>query len=124
MVSSGGGEVGAAKLTGEVLNVITRIPQVQLMKILLKIYYFISLDGREYDGRKFEPGPGQEVNAVSREAVKLQNLLYRCNCSIIYCMICSKYDYKKICLCLLVVLQGCALKVRKSVWISVLTVKI
>jgi len=28
MVSSGGGEVGAAKLTGEVLNVITRIPQM------------------------------------------------------------------------------------------------
>ena len=28
MVSSGGGEVGAAKLTGEVLDVVARLPQV------------------------------------------------------------------------------------------------
>ena len=28
MVSSGGGEIGAAKLTGEVLDVVARLPQV------------------------------------------------------------------------------------------------
>lgn len=27
MVSSGGGEVGAAKLSGEVLNIMTRVPE-------------------------------------------------------------------------------------------------
>lgn len=28
MVSSGGGEVGAAKLTGEVLSIVSRIPEM------------------------------------------------------------------------------------------------
>ena len=33
MVSSGGGEVGAAKLTGEVLDVVARLPQVQFFQL-------------------------------------------------------------------------------------------
>ena len=40
MVSSGGGEVGAAKLTGEVLDVVARLPQVQFFQLELFVKLF------------------------------------------------------------------------------------
>ena len=76
MVSSGGGEVGAAKLTGEVLDVVARLPQVQFFwdfskwnieNFELCFSKLLILGGREHDGRELERSPGEEVDIVSNE---------------------------------------------------------